>query len=65
MAPLRSRRAQVFEFRSILGEPELEIFVREMVDDGVEVVIACNRNADFGPVLVLGSGGLAVELYSR
>ena len=31
--------------------------------DGVEVVLSCLRKTDFGPVLSIGSGGVAIELY--
>jgi acyl-CoA synthetase (NDP forming) len=34
-----------------------------MVGDGVEVVLSCLRNADFGPVISIGTGGVAIELY--
>jgi hypothetical protein len=29
----------------------------------VEVVLSCLRETDFGPVLSIGSGGVAIELY--
>lgn len=51
------------EFRAILGKPAMGVLVQEMVGDGVEVVMSCLRNTDFGPVLSIGSGGVAVELY--
>nr|WP_236638601.1 acetate--CoA ligase family protein [Mangrovicoccus ximenensis] len=50
-------------FRRSLGRPDLPVLVQEMVTDGVEVVLACLRDSDFGPVLSIGSGGIAVELY--
>jgi acyl-CoA synthetase (NDP forming) len=34
-----------------------------MVDDGVEVVLSCLRKTDFGPVVAIGTGGVAIELY--
>ena len=34
-----------------------------MVGDGIEVVLACLRNAEFGPVISIGTGGDAIELY--
>jgi len=55
------RHAQAF--RSQLGKPAMGVLVQEMVGDGVEVVLSCMRNTDFGPVLSIGSGGVAVELY--
>jgi acyl-CoA synthetase (NDP forming) len=51
------------EFRARLGKPEAGILVQEMVGDGVEVVLSCLRQTDFGPILSIGSGGVAVELY--
>jgi len=50
-------------FRQRLGKPAMGVLVQEMVDDGVEVVMSCLRNTDFGPVLSLGTGGVAIELY--
>jgi len=51
------------EFRERLGKPEAEILIQEMVGDGVEVVLSCLRQTDFGPILTIGSGGISVELY--
>jgi acetate---CoA ligase (ADP-forming) len=51
------------EFRQRLGKPGAGILVQEMVGDGVEVVLSCMRQTDFGPVLSIGSGGVAIELY--
>ncbi|HSW19446.1 MAG TPA: acetate--CoA ligase family protein, partial [Ramlibacter sp.] len=51
------------QFRERMGKPQAGILVQEMVGDGVEVVLACLRNTDFGPVLSIGTGGVAIELY--
>lgn len=51
------------DFRQRLGKPHAGILVQEMIGDGVEVVLSCLRNTDFGPVLSIGSGGIAIELY--
>jgi acyl-CoA synthetase (NDP forming) len=51
------------QFRERMGKPQAGILVQEMVGDGVEVVLACLRNADFGPVISIGTGGVAIELY--
>jgi acyl-CoA synthetase (NDP forming) len=51
------------QFRERMGKPEAGILVQEMVGDGVEVVLSCLRNADFGPVISIGTGGVAIELY--
>jgi acyl-CoA synthetase (NDP forming) len=55
--------AHAAEFRKILNDPNLKVLVQEMVTDGVEVVMSCLGNTDFGPVLSIGSGGVAIELY--
>lgn len=55
--------AHAADFRRILKDPTLPVLVQEMVTDGVEVVLSCLGNTDFGPVLSIGSGGVAVELY--
>lgn len=51
------------DFRQRVGKPEMGILVQEMVSDGVEVVVSCLRNTDFGPIISIGSGGVAIELY--
>lgn len=51
------------DFRKRLGKPNAGILVQEMVGDGIEVVLSCLRNTDFGPILSIGSGGIAIELY--
>jgi acyl-CoA synthetase (NDP forming) len=51
------------EFRQKLGKPELSVLVQEMVEDGIEVVLSCLRNTDFGPIVSVGTGGIAIELY--
>ena len=49
--------------RKALNKPEAGILVQEMVKNGVEVFLAATRNPDFGPVLAIGLGGIAVELF--
>jgi acyl-CoA synthetase (NDP forming) len=51
------------QFRAILNKDNAGILVQEMVSGGVEVVMSCLRNTDFGPVISIGSGGVAIELY--
>ena len=49
--------------RQRLGKPDAPLLVQQMVDGGIEVIVSAIRNPDFGPVLAIGSGGVAVELY--
>jgi acetate---CoA ligase (ADP-forming) len=51
------------EFRTRVGKPEMGVLVQEMISDGVEIVLSCMRNTDFGPIISIGTGGVAVELY--
>lgn len=52
------------DFRQRLGKPDAGILVQEMAnDDGIEVVLSFLRQTDFGPVMSIGSGGVAIELY--
>ena len=39
------------------------VLVQEMVSGGTEVIVGVFRDAQFGPVLLLGMGGVLVELY--
>ena len=34
-----------------------------MVGGGVETVLSCLRNTDFGPVMTIGLGGIGIELF--
>ncbi len=52
------------DFRARLGKPNAGILVQEMVGDGgVEVVVSFLRKTDFGPIMSIGTGGVAIELY--
>jgi acyl-CoA synthetase (NDP forming) len=50
-------------FRETLGNPDAGILAQEMVGGGIETVMSCLRNTDFGPVLTLGLGGVGIELF--
>ena len=39
------------------------VLVQEMVSGGTEVIVGVSRDPHFGPVLLLGMGGVLVELY--
>ncbi len=57
-------------YRSILDSARNEhpgadihgVLVSPMTASGVEIIIGSNRDADFGPILVLGAGGTLVEV---
>lgn len=51
------------DFRAKLGKPQSRILVQEMIEGGVEVLLSCLRQTDFGPIVSIGTGGEAVELY--
>ena len=51
------------EFRARLGKPQSRMLVQEMIEGGVEVIVSCLRQTDFGPIISIGTGGEAVELY--
>jgi len=55
--------AHAADFRGRLGKPGLQVLVQEMVAGGVEVVLSCLRKTDFGPIVSIGTGGVAVELF--
>jgi len=38
------------------------ISVQEQIVDGIELIVGCNRDAQFGPVIVFGFGGIFVEI---
>ncbi len=56
--------AHAARIRQILGRAQANVLVQEMVVGGVEVLLSAVRNPDFGPVMAIGSGGIAVELHN-
>ena len=40
------------------------VLVEEMVDPGVEIFLGAKNDLQFGPVVILGLGGTAVEIYN-
>jgi acyl-CoA synthetase (NDP forming) len=46
-----------------LGETPTGFLVQEMVSGGVETIIGSDNDPEFGPVVMFGIGGQAVELY--
>lgn len=55
--------SEAARLRRALGHAQAGILVQQMAPAGVEVVLAAVRNPDFGPVLAIGLGGIAVELF--
>jgi acyl-CoA synthetase (NDP forming) len=55
--------SEAARLRRVLGNTEAGVLVQQMAPGGVEVVLAAVRNADFGPVLAIGLGGVAIELF--
>ncbi len=50
--------------RSAVPEAALDgVLVQEMVSDGVELILGCVRDAQLGPMILLGAGGVATEIY--
>jgi acyl-CoA synthetase (NDP forming) len=45
------------------GETLTGFLVQEMISDGVETIIGADNDPQFGPVVMFGIGGQAVELY--
>jgi succinyl-CoA synthetase beta subunit len=54
---------EALRIRQAMGKPRAGVLVQEMAAPGVEVVLAAVRNPDFGPVLAIGLGGIATELF--
>jgi acetyltransferase len=45
------------------GSPPDGVLIAEMVSDGIELVLGANRDPEVGPVILFGTGGIALELY--
>src|SRR5712691_3976640 len=53
--------------RAVAYAPQASIsgvLVQEMVTDGVEVIVGVSYDAQLGPILLFGSGGVMVEVYN-
>jgi acyl-CoA synthetase (NDP forming) len=46
-----------------LGVSDATVVVQPMVDEGVDLFVGVDRDPVFGPVLVVGLGGVTVELF--
>ena len=66
---LRDRRAVVNGYKTVVdnsrkawpGAENEGVYVQRMVAEGQEVIIGAIQDADFGPVVMFGSGGVEVE----
>lgn len=45
------------------GAPPRGVLIAETVSDGLELVLGANRDPEVGPVILFGTGGVALELY--
>jgi acyl-CoA synthetase (NDP forming) len=56
------RRAAADVLEAAAGEP-VTLLVQEMVRPVAEILVGARIDADFGPIVVVGAGGVMVELY--
>lgn len=56
-------RSAYSEMKRRLGKPMTGALVQEMIDSAVETVIGVTHDSSFGPLIMFGSGGTAVELF--
>lgn len=64
---LRDHERLTNAYRSLMEkfqpiDPDVKVVVQQMVPEGVEIIIGANRDAQFGPVILLGIGGIFTEL---
>lgn len=43
-------------------DPDTKMIVQQMVPKGVEIIIGANRDPQFGPIILIGIGGVFTEL---
>lgn len=55
--------AEASRICAAMGRGDAVLMVQEMIVGGVEAVLSVRRDADFGAVLSIGSGGVMVELF--
>ena len=61
-ADVEAAFAEVFSKLRALDPAATECVVAEMVTDGLELILGAKRDPQFGPVVMVGAGGVLVEL---
>lgn len=49
--------------KNVPGAKIDSILIEQMAEKGVEVILGCNRDAKFGPLVMIGHGGTYAELW--
>lgn len=62
---LADARATAAAAREMWRRTDAPLLVQAMVRGGVEALVACLRDPDFGPVVALGAGGTLVEVVAE
>ena len=61
---VRAAYDQIVDAVARHGAGALEgVLIAEQVTDGIELVLGANRDPEVGPVILFGTGGVALELY--
>jgi acyl-CoA synthetase (NDP forming) len=66
IAPLdvaRVCRAMETRFEEAMGQKPEGFLIQELVSDGIELILGFHRDAQLGPAILLGMGGVTAELY--
>lgn len=48
--------------RFLPADSDIKVIVQQMVPQGVEVILGANRDPQFGPIILIGIGGVFTEL---
>ncbi len=61
----RAAFAKIYENveKNVPGAKIDSILIEQMAEKGVEVILGCNRDAKFGPLVMIGHGGTYAELW--
>jgi len=60
---VRSAYDEIADVLARHGDGRGHVLIAEQVTDGVELVLGANRDPEVGPVILFGTGGIALELY--